>query len=307
MNTYELDLLPEHAFRTITGRRFGRLLTLEGGKGGSVSAPAPDPNIGIAQRQLADLASSQWNTFKTDIYPEMLKQSQQQMAMAQTQSDMTNQVSKFQLGQAQDAYARYQQGAVPAMNAIKSDADLYNQAGYQEQLAGQAVGDINQQMDNQRAAEAMRQRSYGINPNSGAAVANNQSLGVQQALASAQAATQTRQAAHDLGLQKQANVYNMFAGLPAQANANTSLALGASAQGLQGNMSGLQALQMTGQSLGSAAQTSMGGYNSMGQLGVQKYNADVSAYSATQQANAQSSAGTGQMIGSLAMAGAMAF
>ena len=307
MRLYEFDLLPEQAFRTTTGKRFGRLLTLEGGKGASANAPAPDPNIGIAQKQLADLATQQWHDFKSDIYPELLKQTNQQLAMAQAQSDMTNQVSQFQLGQAKDAYSRYQEGAIPAMQALKSDADLYNQAGHQEELAGQAAGDIRTQMDNQRAAEAMRQRSYGINPNSGAATANNQSISVQQSLAEAAAATQTRQAAHDIGLQKQAAVYNMYAGLPAQANANTSLALQASGQGLAGNMSGLQALGMTGASLNAAAGTAMGGFGQMGQLGVGSYNADVGAYKATSQAQATSSAGFGQGIGGLAMAGALAY
>ena len=275
-HTHEWDMLPEHAFQSRTGK-FGNM-TLEGGKGGS--APSADPNIGIAQKQLADLATSQWSTFKTDIYPEMLKQSQSQEKRAQDQYDLTSKITQEQEQYANQDRARYESGAIPAMEKLKADADQYNETGYQEQLAKSAAADISTSMENQRAQEAMRQRSYGIDPTSGAAVANNNAIGVSQALISAQAANQTRQAAKDIGLQKQANVYNMYAGLPAQSNASTGIALGSSAQGLSGGQLGISNLATTSGALNSSAQTAMSGWNSMGQIGVGKYNADINKYNA---------------------------
>ena len=297
-HTTEWDMLPEMAF---SPRGWKGSMTLEGGKGGG-SAPAADPNIGIAQKQMADLASQQWGTFMNTIYPQMLAQSQSQEARANQQFTQDQQISQFNFDQSQKAYQRYEQGAIPAMEALKADADQYNEPGYQEQLAQQMRGDMDQQFNNQRQATAMREQAYGIDPTSGVSQSSQNANAVQQAAATAAAMNQTRQAAHDLGLQKQANVYNMYAGLPAQGNANTSMTLNANAAGLGAGQTAFSNYGAMGGALNSAAGTALGGWNSVGQLGVGKYNADVSAYNATQQANATSSAGLGSALGTLGMA-----
>lgn len=69
------DMLPDRAFVRQPG--LNRPATLEGGKGG---APAPDPNIGVAQQQMADLAKEQWTEFKTNIYPTLIAAQQRQEA-----------------------------------------------------------------------------------------------------------------------------------------------------------------------------------------------------------------------------------
>ncbi len=298
MRLNEFEMLPELAFRPRGGYgKFGAGMTLEGGKGGS-SAPTPDPNIGIAQRQLADLADAQWASFKTDIYPELLRQSKVAEERANQQFAMTKEVSDFNLGQARKAYARYEEGAIPAMQKLKEDADKYNEAGYQEMLAGQALGDVNVAFEAQRQQQAMRDRSYGVDPTSGRSAGSTNAIGAMQALAGAQASTQTRQAAKDIGLTKQANVYNMYAGLPAQANANTNIALGASNQGIAGGKTAFDTVTGVGASLNAGANTAMQGWNQVGSLGVGKYNADVSAYNAEQQASGAFASGLGSALGS---------
>jgi hypothetical protein len=86
--------------------------------------------------------------------------------------------------------------------------------------------------------------------------------------------------------------------MPAQGNAATSLALGATGQGtaagqgIVGNVGGLSTAS------NQAAQTSMGGWGQVGTLGVQKYNADVGAYTAQQQAEGATYGALGSAIGS---------
>lgn len=288
------DMYPEQAFKPRNGRFGG--MTLEGGKGGS--APSADPNIGIAQREMSALASKQWDTFQKDIYPEMLRQSQVQETRANDQWNTTKDIATKQQGYADQDRARYEKGAIPAMEALKRDADQYNEAGYQEQLASQAMGDVNSQFDNQRQQQAMRQQAYGIDPTSGAAMGASNANSVMQAAAGAAAMNQTRQAAHEIGLQKQANVYNMYAGLPAQGNASTQLGMGAMSQGLAGGQAALGNFGTTGGALNAAASTANQGWNSVGQLGVSKYGADVSAYNAQQQASGAFATGLGSAIGS---------
>jgi hypothetical protein len=184
------------------------------------------------------------------------------------------------------------------MQALKSDADKYNEAGYQEQLAQGARADVTSAMENQRQQQTMRQQAYGIDPTSGTAQFNSNAMGANQALMEAQAANQTRQAAKDVGLQKQANVYNMYAGLPAQGNANTGIALGAANQGFQTGNSALNNFGATGSALNAGAGTAMSGWNNVGNLGVGATNAATQAYSANQQAGGMMASGLGSAIGS---------
>jgi len=268
----------------------------------SSSAPAADPNIGIAQRELSALAKEQWSKFTTDIYPEMLAQAQKQEARADEQWSMTKGISEFQLDQSKKATQRYEEGAIPAMEKLKADADLYNQQAEQERLAQGARADVTAAMENQRGQQAMRQQAYGIDPTSGTAQFASNAMGANQALMEAQAANQTRQAAKDIGLQKQANVYNMYAGLPAQANASTGLALGATNQGFQTGQAALSNYGTTGAALNAGAGTAMSGWNNVGQLGVGATQAANQAWAAQQQADATSSAGLGSALGGLGMA-----
>jgi len=264
----------------------------------SSSAPAADPNIGIAQRELSALAKEQWGKFTTDIYPEMLRQSQVQESRANEQWAMTKEVTGTQLEQAKKAYQRYEEGAIPAMEKLKADADLYNQQAEQERLAQGARADVTAAMENQRGQQAMRQQAYGIDPTSGTAQFASNAMGANQALMEAQAANQTRQAAKDIGLQKQANVYNMYAGLPAQGNASTGIALGSANQGLQAGQTAISNFGQTGASLNAGASTAMSGWNNVGQLGVGATNAATQAYAAEQQAGGAMASGLGSAIGS---------
>ena len=264
----------------------------------SSSAPAADPNIGIAQREMSALAKEQWSKFTTDIYPEMLKQSQQQETRAQDQYEFTKGITEKQQGYADKDRARYEEGAIPAMEKLRADADQYNTEAERERMALGARADISTAMENQRSQQEMRQRAYGIDPTSGTAQFQSNAMGANQALMEAQAANQTRQAAKDIGLQKQANVYNMYAGLPAQGNASTGIALGAANQGFQTGQAALSNFGTTGASLNAGAGTAMSGWNNVGNLGVGATNAATNAYAAQQQAGGAMASGLGSAIGS---------
>lgn len=294
MRLNEFEMLPINAFRPRYGK-FGPM-TLEGGKD-SGGAPEADPNIGIAQRELSKLATEQWETFKTTIYPDLKKAAETQEARVQGQYETTKKISEQQYQQGKEAYKRYKEGAIPAMEKLKSDADLYNTEAYQEKLASAAASDIEQAAQVQRDQMAMRQRAYGIDPTSGVAQGQANANAVMQAAASAAAANQTREAAKQIGLQKQANVYNMYAGLPAQANQSTALGLNASGQGVNAGQSTFSnQLGMSG-AQNAAAGTAMSGWGQVGTLGVQKYQADVGAYNAQQANEGAMWGGLGNAVG----------
>ena len=252
---------------------------------GGGATPTADPNIGAAQKQLADLSTEQWNMFKDEIYPTLVKQSQQAEDRADAQWATDKKIADFQLKNAETDRANYETYGLPAGKRIVDDANLYNTAGYQEQLAGQAVGDISNAEEVARQNQAMRDRSYGINPTAGASGLGFNANNVAAALAKAQAGTQTREMAKQLGLQKQANVFNMASGLPAQSLASSNSAVNTGTAGTAATESGQNATLKTSSAANASSQTAMGGWNSVGGLGVNKYSADINNYNAQAAAN----------------------
>jgi hypothetical protein len=247
---------------------------------GGGAAPVADPNIGIAQKQLADLSTEQWNTFKNDIYPTLLAQSKKAESRADEIWAKDKEISDFNLEQAKKSTKRYEETAIPAMDKLKADADLYNTAGYQEQMAGQAIGDIASAQEVARQDQAMRDRAYGIDPTSGRSAGAANANNVQAALAKASAATQTREAAKQLGLQKQANVYSMAAGLPMQSLQQSGAAVNAGGAALAAGQTGQNSTLATSGASNAAVGTAMQGWGQVGNLGVSKYKADIDRYNA---------------------------
>jgi len=266
------------------------------GWSGGGGAPAADPNIGAAQKQLADLSTEQWNMFKSEIYPKLLEESEKARTRADEIWAQDKEISDFNLAQAKKSTQRYEETAIPAMNKLKADADLYNTAGYQEQMAGQAIGDIEAAQEMSRADQAMRDRAYGIDPTSGRSAGAANANNVQYALAKASAATQTREAAKALGLQKQANVYSMASGLPLQSLQQSGSSVAANAAGMNAGSTAAGITAGAGSAMNSAANTAMGGWGQVGQLGVGKYNADIQRY----KADSESASGLGNMFGTIA-------
>lgn len=265
---------------------------------GGSSAPAADPNIGEAQKQMSDLATEQWNTFKTDIYPKLIAQMDKETSRADAVWAMDKGIAEFQMKNAQTDRAIYETYGLAAGKKLVDDANQYSEKGYQEQMAGQAVGDIAAAEEVARQTGIQRDRSYGIDPTSGRSGLGFNANNVTAALAKAQAGTQTREAAKQLGLQKQAQVFNMAAGLPAQSLASSNSAVGTNAAGMDASGKALSGVAVTSGAMNNATQTAMGGWNNVGRLGVDKYTADLKRYSA----DAESSAGFGKALGTLGAA-----
>jgi len=292
-HTTEWDLLPELAFRP----RPGGGMTFEGGKGGS-AAPEPDANIGIAQRELSALAKEQWTEFKTNIYPDLQAAAAKQETRAQGLYDVTSATMKKQLEYSEKDRERYEKGGIPLMEAIRKEAVEYNEPAYQEMMALRAGADVATASENQRQQTIMRQQQYGIDPTSGVAAGNENVNSVLTAAAQAQAQNQTRMAAKEIGLAKLGNAYNMYAGLPSQANTATNTGVAAGTTGVTTAQSGVTNKLAIADSFNRGTSTAMGGWNSVGQLGVGKYQADISAYNAQQQAEGAMWGGLGSAVGS---------
>lgn len=269
-----------------------------GDKGGS--APSVDPNIGIAQKQMADLANKEYSDWQTQIWPTLQAQSNQQQALAtQTaNADLATQQQQQQIAGMEQA--QVQKNLYPVQDQITQQALNYNTAGNIEQQSALAMGDVRNAFDLSRKAQSTQMQSYGIDPTSGQFQGMQNASQVQQAAASAAAGTQARNNAVQLGWSKMLDAANVNAGLPSQQTNNAAAAVGAGTSAVNTGQVPIQNSLAQGSAMGSQASIPINAYGAIGGLGTQTYNSQINAWNAQQQANATSSAGWGSALGTVA-------
>jgi len=289
------DMLPDRAFEK---RGFGRApATLEGGKGGGGGAPAADPNIGIAQRELAQISKEYLESWKTEVWPAMKEATLKQEVRADEQFALDKEMQTKQIQAADIAMKEYQEKGTPLREAIYKEAA---EAGGEAEVNRQgalALGDVKSQFDIQDQAGKRQMQAYGIDPTSGRYQGQSRASGIMEAATSAAAATKARDAATQLGWAKKMDAAALAQGQFGNQASSTGLALSAGNQALGAGQTAIANYGAMGSSMNQANMGAMSGWGQVGQLGVQKYNADINAYNAQNQANAASSSGLGSVIG----------
>lgn len=244
--------LPEHAFG---GRAWVRGMPVTYEDSGS-SAPPPDPKLIAAQIRGIDT--------QNELIGMIMSQSER-MAPLQEQQ-MRQAINAQDLAQKQSLEDRNwmltRRGALSGLqDSLIDEANAFDTDARREQLAGEAMGDVNQAFSNTRDQALRSMSRMGVNPNDGRFASTQNQLQAQQALALATAANKTREAARQEGFNMKSQVMNALAGYPAMGMQATGAAAGyglqgmtAAAQGLQGMNSGYaQALQGAANMTGSAS------------------------------------------------------
>lgn len=259
-------------------------------------APAADPQIGAAALKSAELGE-QWLTFAKD-----------QFAAGNIRQDdmdaLTTKVIKQQMStqDQQNKWAledrtRYKDVFQPIQDEFIDTAKNYDSADRQAQVAAEAKADVLKAADTQTQINQRQMASMGINPASGRFAGITRAGDTNTALASAGAQNAARTGLRDKAIALKADAINIGAGLPSQSAtaAGVGLNAGNAAVGNQGaaNANFYQNTGIMGQGYGAAMQ----GYSNQGNILNNLYGNQVSAWGAQQQANATSSAGLGQMIG----------
>lgn len=268
-----------------------------GGKGGGGSAPAADPNIGLAQKKLADLSEQEYNDFKTQVWPEMLKQSQTQQDIANRQSELSMTTQEKQNAIADEQYQKYKETYQPLQDQIVKEAADYSTPENQERLAQGAMGDVKSQFGISADNNRRQMQAYGIDPTSGRFQGQMNQNDVMEAATGAAAATKARDAAVQLGWAKKMDAAGMASGQFGNQASSTGLGLSAGGMALNAGTAGMGATSALGAGLNGGYSGAMSGWGQVGTLGNQKYATDVSAFNAQQQANATASAGWGSALG----------
>jgi hypothetical protein len=293
------DMLPERAFEK---RGFGRgPATLEGGKGGQ-PAPMADPNIGKAQLMLAELSKEYLQQWKTEVWPLLKETTLKQDIRADEQFALDKEMQVKQAKAADIAMEEYQTKGTPLRAAIYKDALEAGGEADVNRMGALAMGDVKSQFGIQADVNKRQMLAYGIDPTSGKFQSANRQAGVMEAATSAAAQTKARDAATQLGWAKKMDAAALAQGQFSNQASSTGLALAAGAQALNSGQTTMNNAGMMGSSMGSAYGGAMQGWGQVGQLGVQKYNADVNAYNASQAAGGAASQGMGQFAGMLGAA-----
>ena len=194
---------------------------------------APDMSgANEAARMQAEIATEQWNDFKTIFAPMIQQQMGEDMARSRTAAQLATEQQNFNIDRARQFDDRYWGTQVPLEDRMIEEALAYNEPAERERMAGQARADVEQAFANSNDQMARGMARYGVNPNSGRYMATMRDVGLARAAAEANAMNKTRQAARDIGWARLGDVAAIGRGLPGFAGQSTQLAQGWGGQGL---------------------------------------------------------------------------
>lgn len=272
-----------------------------GGGGGGASAPAADPNIGIAAQQNSEVAREAL-AFNRQVYEEGKPRQAEMDALAKKVVDQQLTVGDANQKQAADQWARFQDLFVPVENRMVTDAMSIDSPAEQARAAGEAGTQVVKSYDAAQKQSARNLASMGINPNSGRALAANSTVGAMKAADEAGAMNNARQVIKDKGITLRAGAANFGRNMPNTAANSYGLTLNAgnNATGNQGAAinTALAGVGQMNQGFG----TSIQGNSSAGNLALGQYNGQLNAWGQQQQADAANAAGMGNMVGQLGSA-----
>jgi hypothetical protein len=213
----------------------------------------------------------------------------------QQQYDITEKQSAL----SDEQLARFKKFGYPLQEDIFEQAKTAGSKEEQEQQASSALSDVKSQFAAAKGNTARNMQSYGIDPTSGAYRGQENANQIMEAATGSAAATRARNAAIQLGWAKKMDASALAQGQYGNQATATGLSLNAGNSALASGAAGTNAINAQGNSYAQGTGAAMGGWNQIGQLSNQKYATDVSAYNASQQASATSSAGIGAAVGAI--------
>lgn len=295
----------------------------------SSSAPAVPAEVGIAMQKQADIAERQQLWMEEELMPWYKESTEKQNALqeqlvnssmedaewwrnfTQEQTDKANAIRD-------EYYDHWKNDYKPIEDQLISDAQKFNSDAYAEQQAQMAIGDVAAQYANQKQQTALNMSKYGIDPSSGQFMGQMNALSINQSAATAAASNAARQAAVQLGWDKNLQLANLgvqYAGITNNATSGVNQTAGTGQNGVNSSM-GVASNASTQQlsNISGLAQTGLQSYqalsNAWGQFGnmaMDQYKGQLSAWQAQQQANASATSGIMGAVGTVAGVAATAF
>lgn len=262
--------------------------------------PAADGSVGSAIGRLnsqGDAQMAEWNNWLFPKAKEALDMSKNATNnFVNNSSRVGDQLETYgqRMSDVSEGYLkRHNEVYVPAADRIINDAKQFDKAGYQQQQAGLAIGDMSAAYAAAREAQRQRNSQYGIDPTSGRAMAFERASDIDAAGNMASAAVRARMAAEDVWDKKQLNALGTSRFLNEGMTTYGSLKTGAGnlmSQANNARKAGVDATNNYFNNTTDLAKTSSAvygtannAYNAAGQLGLGKSKLDNDRYIAEQQ------------------------
>lgn len=268
--------------------------------GGGSSAPAPDPNIGIAAANNSAISKEALD-FNKQIYEENKPRQARSDAIAERVVNDQLDISKQNQAQAADQWSRFKTLFAPVEEQTIRDATTIDSAAEMERAAGDAASGVQTQFDNAAGQRRRYQLAMGVNPNSGRAMALDSEGQLGLAAAKAGAATNARLLARDRGIALRAGVANFGRNMPNTAANAYGIATAGGSNAVGNQNSTLATANANAAQMNQGFGTAINGYNSAGSILNQQYGNQLNAWNAQNQADALGSAGLGGLIGQVGM------
>lgn len=237
-----------------------------------------------AGREAAQLGRDQFDWYKQE-YERTRPQREAAAAMDQQIAEQQFQGMQYAMDQARELDARRKGVFQPLEDKLIAEANEFDTDAKREQLAGEAMADVNRAFGSARGQQTRELARMGVDPSSGRALAIGEQGKVAQALELARAGTQTRQQARAEGRALKMDAIGIGRGVIGNQATMQSLAqnggnaaVGAAGAGVNVNQSGAP---LMAQGFGSAMQ----GYGTMSGLFGQGANFQNQANNWTNQRN----------------------
>lgn len=263
-------------------------------KGGS--APKPDPQIGRAALETAQIGRDAFEFYKQEYENNKPQQQKMNEVAAQVQEQL---LASSRLS---DSYAKdYQDYMIntfrPLEKSIVNDATSYDTAGRREQEAAKGLSDVRQAFDTQRQISQRNSERAGINPNSGNAQALNAQMDVQEAIAGASAVNKGRANAENTARALKMDAASLGRNLPINQMASQQAANSAATGGLNAGLAAAQNQRAGLAVMGQGFNAASSGVQASGNMLNQQYNNQLQAWQANQQANDSAWGNIGSVVG----------
>jgi hypothetical protein len=262
----------------------------DGGGGSNISN---DPNVGAAAAKQAAVAEKA-EAFGEDYYKNTVAPLVGQMTAQSKQSmEQQNQLFDIQYPMAQAQAEQYKTYGLPAQEKYYQMVQQYSAPEEMERQAQAAQGDVINAQQVQQGNMDRDLAARGVDPTSGMAVAARNQSNILGAASQAAAMSRARNAARQMGMSLTAGAADFASGRPASNIGMFAGGAGNASNGAFGVASG---------SIGAANQGTSSMFQGYGMAG-NAYGSQMQTYgnlaSAQAQADAQSSAGLGSMVGAL--------
>lgn len=264
------------------------------------SAPKPDPQIGRAALETAQLGRDMFAFYQQEYINNKPAQDKLNALAAQVQEQLVesgklnNQISKDYYDYMIDVFR-------PLEKDLVKSANEYDTAGRREAEAAEGLSDVRQAFDTQRDMASRNKERMGVNPNSGNSMALNAQMDTQEAIAGADAMNKGRERAESMGRAMKLDAVSIGKGLPANQATSQQIA-NSSAQGaVNTGLANAQNNRAETSLMGQGYQGAIQGVSAGGNMLQNQYNSQLQAHQMNQSNSNNQWAGIGALAGTAMM------